>query len=127
MTAGVGKPRVLIADDDIGFSDILTVTLERMGCEVLTALDGEEALRLTRREQPSLVVASETLSKLNGFKLCRLLKFDRKRKHIPIVVMIAAENEEGQEIAEQVRANACLAKTVDEGELISVLQRALKP
>jgi DNA-binding response OmpR family regulator len=123
----VGKPRVLVADDDVGFTDILTATLERMGCEVLAALDGEEALRLARREQPTLVVAAETLSKLGGFKLCRLLKFDRKRKGLPVIVMTVAETEEGQQIAEQVRANAYLAKTTNGQELANILQRALKP
>ena len=127
MAVGVGKARVLVADDDIGFTDILTIKLERMGCEVVVAMDGEEALRLARREQPALIVASETLSRLGGFKLCRLLKFDRKRKNIPIILMTSAESEEGQQIAELVRANACLAKTVDDVELTSVLQRALKP
>lgn len=118
---------MLIADDDIGFTDILTAKLERMGCEVMTALDGEEALRMARRDLPSLIVASETLSKLGGFKLCRLLKFDRKRKEIPIVLMTSAESEEGQQIAEQVRAHAYLAKTANDLELTSVLQRALQP
>ena len=121
----MGKATALIADGDFGFAELLAARLGTMGYETTTASDGEEALRTARRERPLLLVADEALERLDGFKLCRLLKFDKSRSAITVVLMSGAVTEESQQLAEAVRASGYVAKHVDSPDLLSIAQTLL--
>ncbi len=121
----MGKAKALIADGDFGFAELLAARLGDMGYETSTAADGDEALRMARRERPLLLIADEALERLDGFKLCRLLKFDKQRSLINVVLMSAAVTEEHQQLAEAVRASGYVAKQVDHPDLLSIAQTLL--
>jgi DNA-binding response OmpR family regulator len=61
--------------------------LRRHGLEVLTAADGEEALRLARAERLDLVLLDVVMPKLEGFEVLRLLKEDAATASIPVIVL----------------------------------------
>lgn len=114
--------KALIADGDPGFADLLSARLGEFGFETLVAGDGNEALRVARRELPTLLVADETLSGIDGFKLCRLLKFDKQRSVINVVLVSAAATEENQQLAETVHAGGYFPKQVDQPDLLALAQ-----
>ena len=119
------RVKALVADGDFGFAELLGQRLGELGFEVATAADGEEALRAARRDLPQLLVADEALTRLDGFKLCRLLKFDKQRAAIAVVLMSSAPTDDGRQIAEAVRASAYVPKQVDHQDLLTIAQGLL--
>lgn len=76
--------RILIVDDEQGIRDVMTLFLEDLGYEVLTAETGEEAIKVVEKERPPLVLLDMTLPGMNGMAtLQKLLALD---KHIGVVM-----------------------------------------
>ena len=123
----MAKAKALVADGDFGFAEILCARLAALGFETITAGDGAEALRLARGQMPQLLVADEGLAAIDGFKLCRLLKFDKQRAKITVVLTSATVTDEGRETAEAVRANGFLPKQAENEELLAIAQELIAP
>lgn len=79
--------RVLLAEDDRFLRKAAEASLKRHGFTVLTAADGEEALRLAQAEMPDLVLLDLIMPKMQGFEVLRLLKQDPKTALIPVIVL----------------------------------------
>jgi len=67
------------------------------------------------------------LPELDGYRICRLLKFDAEYEHIPIIVVTARTLEEDRDMALEVGADAYLTKPVDWKALFSTLENFLAP
>jgi PAS domain S-box-containing protein len=85
------RSRILIADDSPTVLNILQVTLEEEGYEVIPAMDGLEAMNKACQESPDLVVLDIFMPKINGYQVCRLLKNDELTSHIPIIMLTGSE------------------------------------
>jgi CheY-like chemotaxis protein len=79
--------RVLLAEDDRFLRRAAEARLRRHGLEVLTAADGEEALRLARAEPLDLILLDVVMPKLQGFEVLKALKQDEATAHIPVIVL----------------------------------------
>jgi len=79
--------RVLLAEDDRFLRRAAEARLRQHGLDVLTAADGEEALRLARAEPLDLVLLDVVMPKLEGFEVLRLLKEDPATARIPVIVL----------------------------------------
>ena len=84
-------PRVLVVDDEPDAVELLTEFLRAKGYEVITASDGEEALRKVKEDRPHLILLDVRMPKLNGMEVLRLVReIDREVG----VIMVTAVNEE---------------------------------
>ena len=82
------KPkRILLAEDDRFLRRAAEATLKRRGYTVLTASDGDDALRVARAEMPDLVLLDLIMPKLQGFEVLRTLKQDPATEGIPVIVL----------------------------------------
>ena len=79
--------RILVAEDDRFLRKAAEVTLKRHGYVVLTASDGEDALRVARAETPDLVLLDLIMPKLQGFEVLRTLKQDPATAGIRVIVL----------------------------------------
>ena len=86
--------KILIVDDEADIIEILQFMLEANGYECVTAMDGEEGLKLAREISPDLIILDVMMPKINGYKISRLLKYDNKYKDIPILMVTARSQEE---------------------------------
>jgi DNA-binding response OmpR family regulator len=84
-------PRVLVVDDEPVAVELLHAFLADKGLEVLTASDGEEALRQVKEHRPHLILLDVRMPKLNGMEV---LKRVREIDHEVGVIMVTAVNEE---------------------------------
>ena len=84
--------------------------LEANGYECVTAMDGEEGLKLAREISPDLIILDVMMPKINGYKISRLLKYDNKYKDIPILMITARSQEEDKVIGEETGANEYITK-----------------
>jgi two-component system phosphate regulon response regulator PhoB len=81
------RPRALIAEDDPFIRRIAEMTLERQGFAVITAEDGEEALRQARTAHPDVVLLDLIMPKMQGFEVLRRLKQDPATASVPVIVL----------------------------------------
>jgi CheY-like chemotaxis protein len=82
-----GARRVLLAEDDRFLRRAAEARLRQHGLEVLTAADGEEALRLARAEPLDLILLDVIMPKLQGFEVLKALKQDEATARIPVIVL----------------------------------------
>jgi len=90
---GNGKPLVLAADDDPDILSLVVFRLERAGYEVLTAPDGDEALRLALERKPDLAVLDVMMPKLDGYEVTRRLRAHESTSRLPIILLTARVQE----------------------------------
>jgi len=122
----MAKKRILIVDDYPHFVELLKFRLEAAGYEVMVAFDGHEALAVTRRERPDLIILDIMLPKLNGYKVCRFLKFDQKYKDIPIIMLTSRAKKSDEELGKQTGADEYIYKPYDPVQLLDTIKKYLK-
>jgi DNA-binding response OmpR family regulator len=87
------RPRILVVDDEPDLVELVRHHLARERYDVVTAGDGEAALREARHKVPDLVVLDLMLPGMDGLEVCRRLRADPRTAPIPIV-MLTAKGEE---------------------------------
>ena len=120
------KVRILLVDDEPGIVKMVGKRLEVAGFDVLVATDGQEALTKARTKQPDLIILDLMLPKLNGFEVCRMLKFDKGMKHIPIILFTALTRDTDEQMGLECGADAYIRKPFRAQELLEKI-RALLP
>ncbi len=83
------RKRILVVDDEIYIVHILEFSLTMEGYAVLTASDGEEALRIIEQERPDLVVLDIMMPKLDGYEVCKRLRQDDQFRTLPVILLSA--------------------------------------
>ena len=85
--------KILIAEDERDIRDLIAFTLRFAGYEVLTVNNGEEAVAMTQKELPDLVLTDVRMPKMTGYEACKLIKADPTTAHIPVVFLSAKGQE----------------------------------
>src|SRR6266702_3981456 len=70
----MAKARVLVVDDEKSMRDLLSITLEKEGYEVLTAAGGEAAIEALRRDATDAVITDLRMPKVDGLQVLRAAK-----------------------------------------------------
>jgi DNA-binding response OmpR family regulator len=117
--------RILAVDDSATILEMIKAILVGDGYEVMTAADGAEALATARREKPDLILLDVMLPKLDGYRVCRLLKFDQNYKHIPIVMLTAKTEDAAMATGIRTGADQYLTKPVEPDVLLTVVRAEL--
>jgi DNA-binding response OmpR family regulator len=119
------EKKILVVDDEVDLVKTIQFSLELGGYKVLVSHNGEDALNQARKENPDLILLDIMLPKLDGYKVCRLLKFDEKYKHIPILMMTAKTQEKDKLIGKETGANEYITKPFDIDELMEKIKTYL--
>ena len=109
--------RILVVDDEARVVAVIQKRLESAGFEVITAMDGTEALMKARSEKPDLILLDLILPKLNGYQVCSILKRDSTYKQIPILMLTARSQENDVDEWMRVGADAYMIKPF-KGEML---------
>src|SRR5687768_374894 len=115
-------PTVLIADDDSGVVDLLRVYLRPLNCRILTACDGEEALRIAQEEVPEIVLLDVLMPKKSGWEVCQALKAVQRTGNICVVLITGKGDVKDRLTGLQVGADDYLVKPFDREEVLKRLQ-----
>ena len=121
----MAKARILAVDDSATILEMIKAILESGGYEVITASDGNEALVTAREQSPDLILLDVMLPGLDGYRVCRLLKFDQKYKHIPIIMLTAKSEEQEMVTGLRTGANQYLTKPVEPERLLAAVAQEL--
>lgn len=82
---------VLVVDDDETVRDQMRRFLVREGCDVVTAKDGTEALKLARQVKPAFITLDVLMPGCDGWSVLQELKADRELANIPVVMLTIAD------------------------------------
>ena len=119
MTQPTVRPRILVVDDEPDLLSVLRFGLEIEGFDVSEASDGEQGLALARQLSPDLIVLDLMLPRMDGYKVCRALKFDQRYRRIPIFILSARSGDTDRKLALELGADDFITKPYDMKDLVS--------
>jgi two-component system, OmpR family, response regulator VicR len=99
--------KILLADDDLDLLDVTTYALRREGFDLISATDGEHALRRWQDDQPDLVVLDLGLPHVTGFEVCQRI---RRSSTIPIIILTGRHDDDSVVHGFQVGADDYITK-----------------
>jgi len=122
------NPKILIVDDETHIRLLIEQTLEELadaGIDILTADNGEEALRLIQAERPRLVFLDVMMPRLNGFDVCRTVKRDLGMSDVYVVMLTAKGQGYDKRRGEEAGADVYMTKPFDPDELLEKARAVL--
>ena len=120
------QSKILIIEDNDTYRKMMSMRLQSSGFHILLAEDGLQGLDMIRKWVPDLVVLDLMLPLMDGHKICRLTKSDKKTRHIPIVILTSRDLDEDADMAKKCGADAFIVKTTRSEIIIDVVNRLLK-
>ncbi|MFP3871192.1 MAG: response regulator transcription factor [Syntrophobacteria bacterium] len=119
------KKRILIVDDEPDLVGTLQMNLELEDFECLVAHDGNRGFERAQHEKPDLIILDLMLPGMDGYKMCRLLKFDERYKKIPIIMLTARVQSEDRRLGEETGADHYMTKPFSMDELVARIKDLL--
>ncbi len=119
------KKKILLVEDEKDMAYAVTLQLEAKGYEIITASDGREGLEKARTKKPDLIILDLMLPKIDGYKVCRMLKFDDKYKNIPIILFTARAQDSDKKVGKEVGADAYITKPFEPSALLDKIRELL--
>jgi len=120
-----GAGRVLVVDDDDVIRQLITVNLELEGFDVVTAVDGQDALDKVKDASPQVVTLDVMMPRLDGWETASRLRDDPETAHIKVVLLSARAQEADLQRGEKIGVDAYLTKPFDPDELIDTVRRLM--
>ncbi len=117
------KKRVLVVDDEPDLVQMMKLRLEADGYEVLTASDGQGGLQRAQNEKPDLIILDLMMPKMDGYKVCTMLKRDTRHQNIPIVLFTARADTQDEKLGFECGANAYIRKPFEPAELLATIRK----
>jgi diguanylate cyclase (GGDEF)-like protein len=117
---------ILVADNEPDILRFVEVNLRLEGFQVVTCLDGQEALERTFETRPALVLLDVMMPRMDGFEVCRRLRSDVRTSHIPIIFLTAKSMTVDKVIGLTAGADGYVVKPFDPVELVARVTSTMK-
>jgi two-component system alkaline phosphatase synthesis response regulator PhoP len=121
----VDRKRILVVDDEIYIVHILEFSLTMEGYTVLTASDGEGALRVIEEENPDLVVLDIMMPKMDGYEVTRRIREEERTRHLPVILLSAKGRPVDREAGLQSGADDYITKPFSPRKLLERIRDLL--
>ena len=118
--------KILVVDDETELIDMMKMRLEANDYEVLVAYDGQRAFEKAKKEMPDLIILDLMLPKMDGYKVCGLLKNDIRYAKIPIIMFTARAQEKDRKLGEEIGADAYITKPFEPQVLLVKIKELLR-
>jgi DNA-binding response OmpR family regulator len=113
--------KILIVDDEPHIRILMEQTLEELedeGVELLTAINGEDALNTIKTEKPELVFLDVMMPKMSGFEVCNAVKNELKIQDVYIIMLTAKGQEFDKQKGSESGADLYMTKPFDPDEVL---------
>ena len=114
---------ILIADDNRDIVDILKVYAQKEGYKCIYAYDGEQALKMYKEINPTLILLDVMMPKMNGFDVCRQI---RQTSNVPIIMITAKSEEADRIMGLDIGADDYMVKPVSPREVMAKIKAVLR-
>jgi two-component system, OmpR family, alkaline phosphatase synthesis response regulator PhoP len=120
------KEKILVVDDEKDILELIDYNLSKNGYRVRTSLSGEEALELLKESDYDLIILDLMLPGIDGFDITKIIKADKQKANIPIV-MVTAKAEEADKVAGlEIGADHYVTKPFSPRELLAIVKATLR-
>jgi len=116
-------PRILVVDDEQAVLDLLVYNLRKSHYEVLTAINGSQALELAGQAEPDLILLDLMLPEVDGLDVCRSL---RHTSRVPIIMITARGEEVDRVVGLELGADDYICKPFSVRELMARIKAVLR-
>lgn len=120
------KPKILVVDDEPDALELIAFNLKNAGLEVLTAENGDQALRLARAQRPDLILLDLMLPEVDGLEVCKILRRDAATSAIPIIMVTAKAAEMDRVLGLELGADDYVTKPFSPRELVLRVKNLLR-
>ncbi len=111
--------KIMIVDDEESLIELVTAVLEQEGYEIITAMNGEEALEKLRTEKPDLILLDMMMPGMSGREICEKIRGDPKTKDLKIAFLTVAKfSEAGKGVLEKMNVLDYITKPFENQDLI---------
>ena len=121
----MGKPRILVVDDEPDVVEVIERALESEQFEVIPAYDGLSALDLAESEGPDLILLDIMMPMMSGYEVIEQLKVNPQTQRIPVVCLTSAHTVDARARCKQAGATALVMKPFSPAELVAQIRRYL--
>ncbi|RLA00487.1 MAG: response regulator [Gammaproteobacteria bacterium] len=113
----------MVIDDSKTIRRTAEKLLKNAGCEVITAVDGFEALSKIMDTKPDLVFVDIMMPRLDGYQTCALIKNNEAYKHVPVIMLSSKDGLFDRARGRIVGSDQYLTKPFTRDELLEVIQK----
>ena len=117
--------RILAADDSASMRDMVRMSLGSAGFEVMSAENGDEALRLAAQTAFDLVLLDVNMPVRDGFEVIRALRAEPQYRHTPILMLTTENSPDRKREGKTAGATGWIVKPFDPAQLIATVHRVL--
>ncbi len=122
----MGKPRLLVVEDDIDIGNMLKIYFSGMEFDVDVAVRGSDALERTKQVLPHLIVLDIMLPDIDGYEVCRTLRTNMRTSHIPVIFLTQKDERSDKLQGLELGADDYITKPFDIEELKLRVQGAIR-
>ena len=87
------KESILVVEDELMIRNVITMYLKKEGFTVFETGNGKEALSMTEKEKPALIILDIMLPGLSGLDVCKQIKTNAETKNIYVIILSAKGQE----------------------------------
>ena len=120
------KAKILIVEDEESIVTLVKYNLEKEGYKISHHANGEDAIQEAKDNLPDLILLDWMLPNLSGIEICKIIKSDKKTKHIPIIMLTAKGEEEDKIKGLNSGADDYITKPFSHKELIARVNALLR-
>ena len=117
--------KILVVEDNEINRDMVVRRLQRRGFTIVSAVDGQQGIDMTRSEKPDLILMDMSLPVVDGWEATRQIKSDPDIKHIPIIGLTAHAMVGDRDKAIQAGCNDYATKPVEFEKLVGLINRLI--
>lgn len=118
---------ILIVEDEKVVLELLFSIFDDCGdYRILSAMDGQEALRLARVDNPDIILLDIHLPRLNGYEVCKSIKSDPTMSHTKVLMISGMTQDYDRQKAQEVGADEYIAKPFSSIELFEKIEGLLR-
>jgi len=117
--------KILVIDDEAQLTEMVQMRLEAAGYEVVIASNGQEGLEKAKNIEPDLILCDVMMPKMDGYKVCGLLKNDPRYSKIPLILFTARAQQDDQDVGDEVGADAYITKPFEPPVLLAKIEELL--
>ena len=121
------KYLILVVDDSADNVAMLSLYLQQQGYRVVTASNGEDAIKVASQTKPSIILMDISMPTLDGLAATRRIRDDEALREIPVIAVTAFGTEGFQRAAYDVGVSGYLVKPIDLDRMCQLIARLLSP
>lgn len=122
----MSNEKIVVVEDEADILDLVAYHLEQAGYRMHKADAGDKALAVIEQVSPDLIILDLMLPGLSGTEVCKILKQDKKSRHIPIIMLTARSEEIDRVVGFELGADDYVTKPFSPRELVLRVKAILK-